>query len=98
MDDSANVQDSSCSIPDIHIAALNITVIIPCYNEAAAIATVVADFQSCQQAATIYVYDNNSGDDTVSRAMAAGARKPGACTSWIHAMLSILACNNNDNS
>ena len=73
MDDSADVQHSNCSIPEINIAALNIAVVIPCYNEAAAIATVVADFQKYLPTATIYVYDNNSRDDTISRALAAGA-------------------------
>jgi len=57
----------------VSITALNIAVIIPCYNEAAAIATVVADFQKSLPTATIYVYDNNSRDDTVACAQAAGA-------------------------
>ncbi len=73
MDNSADVQHSNCSIPEINIAALNIAVVIPCYNEAAAIATVVTDFQKYLPTATIYVYDNNSRDDTISRALAAGA-------------------------
>ena len=50
-----------------------IAVLIPCYNEAAAIATVVADFQRALPTATIYVYDNNSSDDTVKVAAQAGA-------------------------
>lgn len=58
---------------DVNFAALNIAIIIPCYNEAAAIATVVAAFQKYLPTATIYVYDNNSSDDTISRAQAAGA-------------------------
>ncbi len=50
-----------------------IAVLIPCYNEAAAIATVIADFQRALPTATIYVYDNNSSDDTVKVAAQAGA-------------------------
>ena len=73
MDDSAESQHSTYASLDADIAALNIAVIIPCYNEAIAIATVVADFKKSLPTATIYVYDNNSQDDTASRALAAGA-------------------------
>jgi len=50
-----------------------IAVIVPCYNEAIAIAKVVADFRAALPEAAIYVYDNNSSDDTVAVARAAGA-------------------------
>ncbi len=50
-----------------------IAVVIPCYNEAAAIGDVVRDFATALPGAAIYVYDNNSTDDTVERAAAAGA-------------------------
>ena len=50
-----------------------IAVIVPCYNEEAAIATVVRDFQAALPHATIYVYDNNSKDGTAERAREAGA-------------------------
>ena len=50
-----------------------IAVLVPCYNEEAAIATVVHDFRASLPAATIYVYDNNSKDGTVTRAREAGA-------------------------
>ncbi len=52
---------------------LAIAVLVPCYNEAAAIGKVVADFQAALPSATIYVYDNNSTDDTSGVARAAGA-------------------------
>jgi glycosyltransferase involved in cell wall biosynthesis len=52
---------------------LTIAVLIPCYNEAVAIPKVVADFRAALPHALIYVYDNNSTDDTVSVARAAGA-------------------------
>lgn len=50
-----------------------VAVVIPCYNEAAAIAGVVADFRAALPHAAIYVYDNNSTDDTARLAAAAGA-------------------------
>jgi len=54
-------------------AAVKIAVLIPCYNEEAAIAKVVEDFRAALPGAVIYVYDNNSKDQTVARARAAGA-------------------------
>ncbi|MCG2644816.1 glycosyl transferase family protein [Bradyrhizobium sp. CCBAU 11434] len=50
-----------------------IAVLVPCYNEEAAVATVVANFRSALPAAEIYVYDNNSRDRTASVAREAGA-------------------------
>lgn len=50
-----------------------IAVLIPCYNEGAAIGTVVRDFAAALPTATIYVYDNNSTDDTSPQATRAGA-------------------------
>jgi glycosyltransferase involved in cell wall biosynthesis len=50
-----------------------IAVLIPCHNEEAAIAKVVRDFCSALPEATIFVYDNNSTDATVSEARRAGA-------------------------
>lgn len=50
-----------------------IAVLVPCYNEAAAVATVVADFRKALPAAEIYVYDNNSRDNTAAVAREAGA-------------------------
>jgi glycosyltransferase involved in cell wall biosynthesis len=54
-------------------ADLRIAVLVPCFNEEAAVATVVADFRKALPAATIYVYDNNSKDRTVAVAREAGA-------------------------
>ena len=53
--------------------ATTVAVLLPCYNEAAAIAKVVADFQRLLPRARIYVYDNNSTDDTAGVAARAGA-------------------------
>ena len=50
-----------------------IAVLLPCYNEEAAIAQTVAGFKAALPGATIYVYDNNSRDHTVEVARAAGA-------------------------
>ncbi len=47
--------------------------LVPCYNEAAAIAKVVSDFRAALPTATVYVYDNNSTDDTAKIARDAGA-------------------------
>lgn len=52
---------------------LQIAVLIPCLNEEAAIAKVVADFRKALPAATIYVYDNGSVDRTAAVARQAGA-------------------------
>ncbi|MEG0476943.1 MAG: glycosyltransferase family 2 protein [Raoultibacter sp.] len=49
-----------------------IAVLIPCYNEAITIAKVIDDFKAALPAATIYVYDNNSSDDTAAIAAASG--------------------------
>ncbi|MFA5993932.1 MAG: glycosyltransferase family 2 protein [Parcubacteria group bacterium] len=50
-----------------------IAVLIPCYNEALTIAKVVADFKKEIPQAQIYVYDNNSKDETFAIAKATGA-------------------------
>lgn len=48
-------------------------VLLPCYNEEATIAKVVADFRAALPDADIYVYDNNSTDGTAEAACRAGA-------------------------
>ena len=50
-----------------------VAVLVPCYNEEAAIGKVVADFRAALPEAGIYVYDNNSTDRTVEAAAEAGA-------------------------
>ena len=50
-----------------------IAVLLPCYNEEAAIGKTVAGFQAAIPGASIYVYDNNSRDRTVEIAASAGA-------------------------
>ncbi len=50
-----------------------IAVLVPCYNEEAAIAKVVADFRAALPDAAIFVFDNNSTDRTAEVARKAGA-------------------------
>lgn len=50
-----------------------IAVLIPCYNEELTIRAVVEDFKNVIPEADIYVYDNNSNDDTAKIAKEAGA-------------------------
>lgn len=52
---------------------VRIAVILPCYNEAAAIGRTVSDFRAALPDAEIYVFDNNSSDATVAVAAEAGA-------------------------
>lgn len=54
-------------------AELRIAVLLPCYNEEAAIVQTVAGFRSALPGARIFVYDNNSSDRTCEVAAAAGA-------------------------
>lgn len=50
-----------------------IAVLIPCFNEAGTIEKVVTDFRRVLPGAIVYVYDNNSTDDTAILAERAGA-------------------------
>lgn len=58
---------------DCPLDELDVAVLLPCYNEAATIFDVVKDFQAALPAARIYVYDNNSSDETARLAGKAGA-------------------------
>jgi glycosyltransferase involved in cell wall biosynthesis len=51
----------------------SIAVLVPCMNEALTITQVIKDFQESLPNASIYVYDNNSTDDTAKVAENAGA-------------------------
>lgn len=52
---------------------MRVAVLVPCFNEEAAVASVVASFRKALPAADIYVYDNNSKDRTAQVAREAGA-------------------------
>ena len=55
------------------LSSPRIAVLVPCFNEEAAVANVVADFRKVLPSAQIYVYDNNSKDRTAAIAREAGA-------------------------
>src|ERR1700755_3165399 len=54
-------------------SSMLVAVLVPCFNEEAAVATVVSDFRKALPTAEIFVYDNNSRDRTIEVARAAGA-------------------------
>jgi len=60
-------------LPASPCPAPRLAVLIPCYNEAVAIAGVVRAFQAALPGAEIHVYDNNSTDGTLAAAAGAGA-------------------------
>ena len=60
------------AVADI-VGRSRIVVLVPCYNEEAAIGKVVTDFRAALPEADVYVYDNNSRDRTVELAAKAGA-------------------------
>ena len=59
--------------PHAETAQPRIAVLVPCFNEEAAIGSVIADFRKALPSADIFVYDNNSSDRTVAVAREAGA-------------------------
>ena len=56
-----------------HFDRTKVAVLVPCYNEETAIAKVVCGFRAALPQAAIFVYDNNSTDNTAAVARAAGA-------------------------
>ncbi|HAP51088.1 MAG TPA: glycosyl transferase, partial [Porphyromonadaceae bacterium] len=54
-------------------SARRVVVLVPCYNEAITIGKVVGDVRRVLPEAQVYVYDNNSTDDTARLAREAGA-------------------------
>jgi glycosyltransferase involved in cell wall biosynthesis len=67
---SQRLEDEPAPIP---AAEATIAILLPCYNEQATIAAVIAGFRRAVPGAAIYVYDNNSTDGTAAAARAAGA-------------------------
>lgn len=65
--------DTAASALRVTATVARTAVLIPCYNEAMTVAKVVADFRRALPHADIYVYDNNSKDDTRTVARQAGA-------------------------
>src|SRR3978361_1494360 len=70
----ALAQFAQQEFPQAEPVQLRIAVLVPCFNEEAAVATVVADFRKSLPTAEIFVYDNNSSDRTVAVAREAGAQ------------------------
>lgn len=60
-------------LPAADKAALKVSVLLPCLNEAGTIAEVIRRIGNALPGAAVYVYDNNSTDDTAALAAAAGA-------------------------
>ena len=75
MTDIATVSNAEATAAAVDAARRGegVAVLIPCYNEAQTIAQVVRGFRAALPEAVIYVYDNNSTDDTARLAAAAGA-------------------------
>lgn len=57
----------------VHYKMKKVAVLIPCYNESLTIQKVVQDYEAVLPYADIYVYDNNSTDNTAEIASKAGA-------------------------
>ena len=55
------------------MTAAKLVVLIPCFNEQESIGAVVMGFRTALPAAVVYVFDNNSTDDTAAAALNAGA-------------------------
>jgi len=55
------------------IAGQRIAILLPCYNEALTVAAIIRDFNKYLPQADVYVFDNNSRDNTAELARAAGA-------------------------
>jgi glycosyltransferase involved in cell wall biosynthesis len=69
----ALAQFAKTEYPQVETAPPRVAVLVPCFNEEAAVAAVVADFRNSLPSADIYVYDNNSSDRTKVVAAEAGA-------------------------
>jgi glycosyltransferase involved in cell wall biosynthesis len=69
----ALAQFAKTEYPQAETAQPRVAVLVPCFNEEAAVAAVVVDFRNNLPSAEIYVYDNNSSDRTKAVAAEAGA-------------------------
>lgn len=55
------------------LAGQRIAIILPCYNESLTVAAIIRDFNKYLPQAEVYVFDNNSRDNTAELARAEGA-------------------------
>jgi glycosyltransferase involved in cell wall biosynthesis len=65
---------TNCDLDDALSERTELAVLIPCFNEEAAIASVISGFKAMLPTAEVYVFDNNSTDQTAQAASTAGAR------------------------
>lgn len=71
---SAKLDDKNLGLDEGELpAGVRVAVLLPCYNEEAAISATIAGFREALPGALIYVYDNNSTDKSRSVAATAGA-------------------------
>ncbi len=70
--DIKSLQRAVEAVP-VQMTVPRIAVLVPCHNEARTVAKVVRDFKAALPGATVYVYDNNSTDETAQAAADAGA-------------------------
>ena len=70
---AALAEFAKSEFPQNQPAQPRIAVLVPCFNEEAAVANVVSDFRKALPSAEIFVYDNNSSDRTAAVAREAGA-------------------------
>jgi glycosyltransferase involved in cell wall biosynthesis len=61
--------------PGVTASLYRVAVLVPCYNEARAIAKAVADFPAALPEASVYVYDNNSTDGTIAARESRGCHR-----------------------
>ena len=71
--DCVQSAESKTIVGEPSYGALRIAVLLPCYNEQAAVAQVISAFRDALPGAAIHVFDNNSTDTTRALAVAAGA-------------------------
>ena len=64
---------NSLSAPQLQSVPGRIAVLIPCYNEEPTVAQVISQFSAELPGAKVYVFDNNSSDQTAAEARRAGA-------------------------
>lgn len=60
--------------PETSMSSPRIALIVPCFNEAAAISQVISDFKTALPQIECYIFDNNSTDTTSEIAMQSGAQ------------------------
>jgi glycosyltransferase involved in cell wall biosynthesis len=65
--------DTKTHLLKVNFENYKLAVLVPCFNEAQTIAKVVNDFRTYLPSSHIYVFDNNSTDNTAELARASGA-------------------------